>query len=110
MEQVNVILPTRSKTNLTGKEWKLLKKEQFRELVFQAYYYPDTTLTIGKVVVAKRDVTETICGKARSINKIRFENVVDCLWNRLHHPANNIMRFKSALEDIEYVIDKLKTE
>lgn len=108
MEQVNVILPTRPKTDLTGKDWKLLEKDWFKELVFQAYYYPNTTLTINNVTVANRDVVVTICGKARSINEGRFENVVNYLWDRLHYPASNIMHFRSALEDVEYVINKLK--
>lgn len=107
MEQVHVTLPTRPKTDLTGKDWKLLDKEYFRELVFQAYFYHDSSLTINNVTVAKREVIITIGDKPRRLNEGNFENVLNYLWDRLHYPASNIMHFKSAFEDVEYVIHKL---
>lgn len=63
MERVNIILPTRPKADISGKDWILFDKEQFRNMVFQAYYYPNTSLTINNVTVANRDVKIAICGK-----------------------------------------------
>ena len=107
MERINIILPTRPKVDITGKDWLLFSKEQFKNIVFQAYYYPNTSLTINNMTVSNRDVKITICGKSHSLREGRFENVVDYLWNRLHNPASDIMHFKSNFEDIEYIINKL---
>jgi hypothetical protein len=65
MERVNIILPTRPKADISDKDWILFDKEQFRNMVFQAYYYPNTSLTINNVTVANRDVKIAICGKVK---------------------------------------------
>jgi len=107
MERVNIILPTRPKADISDKDWILFDKEQFRNMVFQAYYYPNTSLTINNVTVANRDVKIAICGKVHSLEERRFENVLNYLWDRLHYPASNIMYFKSNFENTEYIINRL---
>lgn len=107
MEQVNIILPTRPKADIGDKDWILFDKEKFRDILFQAYYYPNTSLTINNVTVANRDVRISICGKTHSLGERRFNNVLDYLWNRLHYPASNIMCFKSNFENTEYIINRL---
>ena len=107
MEQVNVILPARNGEVKSGDESKTLSKKFFKDMVFQAYYYPNTSLTINNLIVTKRDLMATICGQTSSLNKGCFENVFDFLWARLYCSAVRSFHFKSNFEDVEYIINKL---
>lgn len=103
MEYVNVTLPV--KKNDTS-DLSVMDKSFFKEMVFQAYYYPNTSLTINNIVVSNLDAVTTICGETSSLNKGCFENVLDFLWKRLHCSATTSFHFKSNFEDVTYIINK----
>lgn len=103
MECVNVTLP--AKKNIES-GLSVMDKDFFKEMVFQAYYYPNTTLTINNITVSNRDAVTTICGETSSLNKGCFENVFEFMWKRLHCPATTSFHFKSNFENVTYIINK----
>ncbi len=87
----------------------ILTKSAFEDFVYQAFFYPDCEIIVGNVTFRGR-TAYTSMSKGHVTERVywHYSKACEFLWYKVR--AVKTFRFRSKLEDTEYIIEDADTK